>query len=93
MYTLSLGSACVEKYLLEKTRIVRQAGNERNYHVFYYLLAGASAPERETWHLTKPEDYFYLSQVRRAKKQRSINPYIAEKNYEKNFMKKLWKSS
>lgn len=54
--------AIVQKYLLEKSRIVSQAKNERNYHVFYYLLAGCSQAERETLRLTKPPDYFYLNQ-------------------------------
>ena len=35
----------------------------RNYHVFYYLLAGASEEERKSFHLMKPEEYHYLSQV------------------------------
>uniref|UniRef100_G3PXX3 Myosin IXA n=1 Tax=Gasterosteus aculeatus aculeatus TaxID=481459 RepID=G3PXX3_GASAC len=55
--------AYVEKYLLEKSRLVYQEHNERNYHVFYYLLAGASDEEREAFHLMKPEEYHYLSQV------------------------------
>ncbi|XP_058256276.1 unconventional myosin-IXAa isoform X3 [Hemibagrus wyckioides] len=54
--------AYVEKYLLEKSRLVYQEHNERNYHVFYYLLAGASEEERTTFHLLKPEEYHYLSQ-------------------------------
>ncbi|XP_021359294.1 unconventional myosin-IXa-like isoform X8 [Mizuhopecten yessoensis] len=54
--------AIVEKYLLEKSRIVHQARNERNYHVFYYLLAGADEQEREALHLRKPEEYHYLRQ-------------------------------
>lgn len=54
--------AVVQKYLLEKSRIVSQAKKERNYHVFYYLLAGASKEEREELHLTRPEDYYYLNQ-------------------------------
>ncbi|XP_078314826.1 unconventional myosin-IXb-like isoform X4 [Crassostrea virginica] len=54
--------AIVEKYLLEKSRIVSQAKNERNYHVFYYLLAGADGQEREALHLCKPEEYYYLRQ-------------------------------
>lgn len=35
----------------------------RNYHVFYYLLAGASEEERKSFHLLKPEEYHYLNQV------------------------------
>ncbi|XP_039546729.1 unconventional myosin-IXAa isoform X4 [Pimephales promelas] len=54
--------AYVEKYLLEKSRLVYQEHNERNYHVFYYLLAGASEEERTSFHLKKPEEYHYLNQ-------------------------------
>lgn len=35
----------------------------RNYHVFYYLLAGASEEERKSFHLLQPEEYHYLNQV------------------------------
>lgn len=31
--------------------------------MFYYLLAGASEEERKAFHLKKPEEYHYLSQV------------------------------
>ncbi|KAG1941435.1 unconventional myosin-IXa [Pimephales promelas] len=55
--------AYVEKYLLEKSRLVYQEHNERNYHVFYYLLAGASEEERTSFHLKKPEEYHYLNQM------------------------------
>ncbi|XP_056615540.1 unconventional myosin-IXAa isoform X5 [Triplophysa dalaica] len=55
--------AYVEKYLLEKSRLVYQEHNERNYHVFYYLLAGASEEERTVFHLRKPEEYHYLNQM------------------------------
>uniref|UniRef100_A0A8L0DPF7 Myosin IXAb n=1 Tax=Oncorhynchus mykiss TaxID=8022 RepID=A0A8L0DPF7_ONCMY len=55
--------AYVEKYLLEKSRLVYQEHNERNYHVFYYLLAGATEEERKAFHLLKPEDYHYLNQI------------------------------
>uniref|UniRef100_A0A670KFA6 Myosin IXB n=1 Tax=Podarcis muralis TaxID=64176 RepID=A0A670KFA6_PODMU len=54
--------AVVEKYLLEKSRLVSREKNERNYHVFYYLLLGVSEEERQEFHLKQPEDYFYLNQ-------------------------------
>lgn len=54
--------ASVQKYLLEKSRICSQGHNERSYHVFYYLLAGASHAERQQLQLLKPSDYRYLNQ-------------------------------
>lgn len=35
----------------------------RNYHVFYYLLLGASEEERKEFKLLPPEKYSYLKQV------------------------------
>ncbi|XP_039629390.1 unconventional myosin-IXAa isoform X4 [Polypterus senegalus] len=60
--TGTVRGAYVEKYLLEKSRLVYQEHNERNYHVFYYLLAGATEEERAEFHLKKPEEYHYLNQ-------------------------------
>ncbi|XP_045051604.2 unconventional myosin-IXb isoform X4 [Desmodus rotundus] len=54
--------AVVEKYLLEKSRLVSQEKDERNYHVFYYLLLGVSKEEQQEFQLKQPEDYFYLNQ-------------------------------
>ncbi|XP_058854499.1 unconventional myosin-IXAa-like isoform X3 [Acipenser ruthenus] len=61
--TGTVRGAYVEKYLLEKSRLVYQEHNERNYHVFYYLLAGASEEERTAFHLKQPEEYHYLNQM------------------------------
>ncbi|XP_039510729.1 unconventional myosin-IXb isoform X3 [Pimephales promelas] len=54
--------AVVEKYLLEKCRLVSRGKTERNYHVFYYLLIGASEEERDEFKLLRPEDFHYLEQ-------------------------------
>ncbi|XP_025992443.1 unconventional myosin-IXa isoform X4 [Solenopsis invicta] len=53
--------AVVQKYLLEKSRIVSQGRNERNYHVFYYLLAGANEQEKQLLHLESCDRYNYLN--------------------------------
>ncbi|KAF3698619.1 Unconventional myosin-X Unconventional myosin-10 [Channa argus] len=48
--------------LLEKNRVVRQNPGERNYHIFYALLAGTNNQQREAFGLTQPESYHYLRQ-------------------------------
>ncbi|CAL8325849.1 unnamed protein product, partial [Arctogadus glacialis] len=49
-------------YLLEKNRVVRQNPGERNYHIFYALLAGTHSPQREALGLTHADHYYYLKQ-------------------------------
>ncbi|ELR24836.1 myosin head (motor domain) domain containing protein [Acanthamoeba castellanii str. Neff] len=44
------------------SRLVYQAPEERNYHIFYQLLAGASPEERERYKLKDLSSYWYLSQ-------------------------------
>lgn len=56
--------AKVTEYLLEKSRIVTQAPEERNYHVFYELLAGLSEETKLKYGLLAADKYFYLNQVR-----------------------------
>ncbi|XP_006866592.1 PREDICTED: unconventional myosin-IXa [Chrysochloris asiatica] len=67
--------AYVEKYLLEKSRLVYQEHNERNYHVFYYLLAGASEEERLVFHLKQPEEYHFLNQITKKPLRQSWDDY------------------
>ncbi|ETN65262.1 myosin vi [Anopheles darlingi] len=51
----------ISHYLLEKSRICTQSPDERNYHVFYLLCAGAPPALREKLGLTRPDDYRYLA--------------------------------
>ncbi|XP_056599629.1 unconventional myosin-X [Triplophysa dalaica] len=52
----------ITDYLLEKNRVVRQNPGERNYHIFYALMAGTSAEQREAFSLSPPEKFHYLAQ-------------------------------
>ncbi|XP_075286147.1 unconventional myosin-X-like isoform X2 [Opisthocomus hoazin] len=52
----------VTDYLLEKNRVVHQNPGERNYHIFYALLAGVSGEQKESLSLSEPETYRYLNQ-------------------------------
>ncbi|XP_015255921.1 PREDICTED: unconventional myosin-VI-like isoform X4 [Cyprinodon variegatus] len=51
----------VSHYLLEKSRICRQSSEERNYHIFYRLCAGAPEEIRQKFHLSSPDTFRYLS--------------------------------
>ncbi|XP_021103173.1 unconventional myosin-XV [Heterocephalus glaber] len=57
-----ISGAITSQYLLEKSRIVFQAKNERNYHIFYELLAGLPAQLRQAFSLQEAETYYYLNQ-------------------------------
>ncbi|KAK3045331.1 Myosin type-2 heavy chain 1, partial [Teratosphaeriaceae sp. CCFEE 6253] len=54
--------ARIRTYLLERTRLVFQPLKERNYHIFYQLVAGASPAEREELGLIPVEHFDYLNQ-------------------------------
>lgn len=59
----AMSGACIQHYLLEKSRIKSQNWGDRNYHIFYSMLAGLSNSEKQFLHLKNPEEYFYLKQV------------------------------
>ena len=53
--------ADITNYLLEKSRVVGQITNERNFHIFYQFTKGAPQRYRETFGIQKPETYLYTS--------------------------------
>ncbi|KAM0517848.1 hypothetical protein ACHAPE_004826 [Trichoderma viride] len=54
--------AKIRTYLLERSRLVFQPLKERNYHIFYQLVAGASDEEREALNILPIEQFEYLNQ-------------------------------
>ncbi|KAK7153244.1 hypothetical protein R3I93_011214 [Phoxinus phoxinus] len=68
----------VSHYLLEKSRICMQSPEERNYHIFYRLCAGASEDIRNRLHLNSPENFRYLN--------RGCTRYFANKDSDKQIM-------
>ncbi|XP_052263994.1 unconventional myosin-Va-like isoform X4 [Dreissena polymorpha] len=54
--------AHMRTYLLEKSRVVYQTKDERNYHVFYQLCASAALPELKKFSLMGADKFFYTSQ-------------------------------
>nr|XP_045016062.1 unconventional myosin-VI [Jaculus jaculus] len=68
----------VSHYLLEKSRICVQGKEERNYHIFYRLCAGASEDISEKLHLSSPDNFRYLN--------RGCTRYFANKETDKQIL-------
>merc|ERR1719284_1452070 len=56
-----IAGANIETYLLEKARIIRQAGDERSFHIFYQLLMGASKEFKSQMLLDDAKNYTFMT--------------------------------
>merc|ERR1719244_489045 len=57
-----IAGANIETYLLEKARIIRQAPDERTFHIFYQLLLGASKEFKSQLLLDDAKNYTFMTQ-------------------------------
>lgn len=53
----------IDNYLLEKSRVVRHSANERSFHIFYQLVAGADDKMKSEYHLDQFRFYKYLQGI------------------------------
>ncbi|KAJ6481577.1 glycosyltransferase family 2 protein [Mycena vitilis] len=63
-------------YYLERNRVSGAPNGERNFHIFYYLVAGATAEERAHMHLLEKSTYRYLGQHRAAPNDRGTDDSV-----------------
>ncbi|XP_056263844.1 unconventional myosin-XIX isoform X3 [Pseudoliparis swirei] len=55
-----LVGASVQTYLLEKTRVACQLANERNFHIFYKMMKGATDEQRKEWKMPCGQCFVWL---------------------------------
>lgn len=51
----------ISNFLLEKSRVVMRNPGERSFHIFYQLIEGASAEQKQSLGITSMDYYYYLS--------------------------------
>merc|ERR1712038_1024350 len=51
----------METYLLEKSRVIMQGPQERNYHIFYFIFKGVSSDFLKSFNLTDLDSIWELT--------------------------------
>ncbi len=59
--TQATKGAVLTNYLLEKSRIINQAKQERCYHIFYYLFKSQQKELLQSLGLDQPRKYEYIN--------------------------------
>ncbi|CAL8363653.1 unnamed protein product [Lota lota] len=61
-----LVGASVQTYLLEKTRVACQPANERNFHIFYQMMKGASSEQKKEWEMAHGQSFNWLPKAEKT---------------------------
>ncbi|CAL1262336.1 unnamed protein product, partial [Larinioides sclopetarius] len=56
-----IAGANIETYLLEKSRAIRQAKDERTFHIFYQMLSGTTPDQKKEFLLEDAKNYRFLT--------------------------------
>ncbi|KAI2663543.1 Unconventional myosin-VIIa [Labeo rohita] len=73
----AIEGARIEQYLLEKSRVCRQASHERNYHIFYCMLMGMSSDQKKILSLGSAAEYSYLTMCTTCEGRDDIKEYAS----------------
>ncbi|XP_053703994.1 unconventional myosin-XIX [Synchiropus splendidus] len=68
-----LVGASVQTYLLEKTRVAHQPGNERNFHIFYQMMKGATDEQRIEWKMQQDQCFSWLPNAEKTIEEDCFN--------------------
>ncbi|KAK5600414.1 hypothetical protein CRENBAI_021711 [Crenichthys baileyi] len=71
-----LVGASVQTYLLEKTRVACQPANERNFHIFYQMMKGATDEQRKDWKLPHNQCFAWLPKCEKQIEEDSFHETV-----------------
>ncbi|XP_042286341.1 unconventional myosin-XIX [Thunnus maccoyii] len=71
-----LVGASVQTYLLEKTRVACQPANERNFHIFYQMMKGATDEQRKEWMMPHGQLFVWLPNAEKTVEEDCFNETV-----------------
>ncbi|KAI8640656.1 chitin synthase-domain-containing protein [Parasitella parasitica] len=77
-------------YMLEKSRITHTSGDERSFHIFYYVLHGSTPEEKSMLQLNDASSFAYLFKTKEA--ARLASGLVMEDTEKYNELKALLRS-